>query len=137
MLMVYGGVTGGPGSGKGTQCEMIAKEFSQISSAEAISPKLFHVSMGDLLRQELRMHKKGRAPSPYGAMIEDVFAKGTILPGYVSVDILNRVHSSPLCPSSSTRSVQELVRLNEADQSPLFLLDGFPRSFHYSCAVWS
>ena len=38
-------VVGGPGSGKGTQCEKLAKEF-----------KLTHLSTGDIFREE---RKKG------------------------------------------------------------------------------
>ena len=34
-------VVGGPGSGKGTQCEKLAKEF-----------KLAHLSTGDIFREE-------------------------------------------------------------------------------------
>ena len=55
--------TGGPGSGKGTQCTRIVEEFGYI-----------HLSAGDLLRQEVA---KG---NQRGQMIEDIMKEGKLVP---------------------------------------------------------
>ena len=63
-LKVYLSVTtGGPGSGKGTQCTRIVGEFGYI-----------HLSAGDLLRQEVA---KG---NERGQMIEDIMKEGKLVP---------------------------------------------------------
>ncbi|KAJ3021637.1 hypothetical protein HKX48_008118 [Thoreauomyces humboldtii] len=56
-------VLGGPGSGKGTQCVRLAKEFS-----------LTHLSSGDLLRAEI---ENG---SPIGKQVESIMQEGKMVP---------------------------------------------------------
>ena len=55
--------TGGPGSGKGTQCAKIVEEFGYV-----------HLSAGDLLRQEV---SKG---NEWGQMIENIMKEGNLVP---------------------------------------------------------
>lgn len=55
--------TGGPGSGKGTQCAKIVEEFCYV-----------HLSAGDLLRQEVA---KG---NERGQMIENIMKEGNLVP---------------------------------------------------------
>lgn len=55
--------TGGPGSGKGTQCAKIVEEFGYV-----------HLSAGDLLRQEVA---KG---NERGQMIENIMKEGNLVP---------------------------------------------------------
>lgn len=55
--------TGGPGSGKGTQCAKIVEEFGYV-----------HLSAGDLLRQEVA---KG---IERGQMIENIMKEGNLVP---------------------------------------------------------
>ncbi|KAJ3013559.1 UNVERIFIED_CONTAM: hypothetical protein HDU68_000633 [Siphonaria sp. JEL0065] len=64
-------VLGGPGSGKGTQCERLAKEFN-----------LTHLSTGDLLRAELQ---KG---SEIGKKCGDLMKEGKIVPMEVILGLL-------------------------------------------------
>eukprot|EP00696_Hemimastix_kukwesjijk_P007883 gnl/Hemi2/20005_TR6633_c0_g1_i1.p2 gnl/Hemi2/20005_TR6633_c0_g1~~gnl/Hemi2/20005_TR6633_c0_g1_i1.p2 ORF type:complete len:255 (+),score=73.42 gnl/Hemi2/20005_TR6633_c0_g1_i1:80-844(+) len=64
-------VLGGPGSGKGTQCAKLVKEFSFL-----------HLSAGDLLRAEIS------SGSPNGAMISDTIASGRIVPVEVTLNLL-------------------------------------------------
>ncbi|KAJ3071274.1 hypothetical protein HDU98_005584 [Podochytrium sp. JEL0797] len=64
-------VLGGPGSGKGTQCERLAKEFN-----------LTHLSTGDLLRAEL---EKG---SDIGRECGDLMKEGKIVPMSVILGLL-------------------------------------------------
>lgn len=55
--------TGGPGSGKGTQCAKIVEEFGYV-----------HLSAGGLLRQEVA---KG---NERGQMIENIMKEGNLVP---------------------------------------------------------
>ena len=64
-------VLGGPGSGKGTQCARIVKDFNFV-----------HLSAGDLLRAEVQ---RG---SPDGAMIHQFITDGKIVPIAVTLDLL-------------------------------------------------
>ncbi|KAI0113927.1 adenylate kinase-domain-containing protein [Nemania sp. FL0031] len=67
------GVLGKPGSGKSTQCELLAKTF-----------KLAHISVGDALREEMK-----REDSPYEASIKQNICAGTISPEESTIPILN------------------------------------------------
>ena len=60
-------VLGGPGSGKGTQCDRIVAKY-----------KLKHLSAGDLLREEV---KSGSAT---GQELESVMKEGKLVPSEVS-----------------------------------------------------
>lgn len=64
--------TGGPGSGKGTQCSKIVEEFGYV-----------HLSAGDLLRQEV-----ARA-SERGQMIEDLMKEGKLVPQVILLFLHN------------------------------------------------
>ncbi|XP_020112732.1 UMP-CMP kinase 3-like isoform X1 [Ananas comosus] len=66
-------VLGGPGCGKGTQCEKIAKHFG-----------FTHLSVGDLLRAETK------TGSAYGAMIQTMMKEGEIVPSEVVVKLLQQ-----------------------------------------------
>eukprot|EP01015_Nassula_variabilis_P014092 TRINITY_DN2161_c0_g1_i4.p1 TRINITY_DN2161_c0_g1~~TRINITY_DN2161_c0_g1_i4.p1 ORF type:complete len:163 (-),score=35.51 TRINITY_DN2161_c0_g1_i4:14-502(-) len=66
-------VLGGPGSGKGTQCELIVKNFG-----------FKHLSAGDLLREE---RKSG---SQQAELIEDYIRNGKIVPSEITVQLLEK-----------------------------------------------
>ncbi|CAK8575467.1 unnamed protein product [Lathyrus sativus] len=66
-------VLGGPGSGKGTQCEKIVETFG-----------FKHLSAGDLLRKEMV------SDSEYGSMILDTIREGRIVPSAVTVKLILR-----------------------------------------------
>lgn len=66
-------VLGGPGAGKGTQCEKIVREFGYV-----------HLSAGDLLREE---RKSG---SEHGQMIDEHIRNGTIVPVEVTCSLLEK-----------------------------------------------
>ncbi|KAI5083941.1 hypothetical protein GOP47_0000110 [Adiantum capillus-veneris] len=66
-------VLGGPGSGKGTQCSKIVKNYG-----------FTHLSAGDLLRAEIR------SGSQYGAMIQNTIKEGKIVPSEVTVKLLQK-----------------------------------------------
>ncbi|KAJ1551211.1 hypothetical protein HK405_014950, partial [Cladochytrium tenue] len=64
-------VLGGPGSGKGTQCERLAKEFN-----------LCHLSTGDLLRKEVQNG------TDIGRKCEELMKEGKIVPMEVMLGML-------------------------------------------------
>jgi UMP-CMP kinase len=65
-------VLGGPGSGKGTQCNRLVKEHQFV-----------HLSAGDLLRAEQQ-----RPGSQYGELIDKCIKEGLIVPQEVTVALL-------------------------------------------------
>ncbi|CAK9438373.1 uncharacterized protein LODBEIA_P25970 [Lodderomyces beijingensis] len=65
-------VLGGPGSGKGTQCDKLVQEKGFV-----------HLSAGDLLRAE-----QNRSGSQYGQLIAQCIKEGTIVPQEVTVQLL-------------------------------------------------
>ncbi|ROW10985.1 hypothetical protein VMCG_01236 [Cytospora schulzeri] len=65
-------VLGGPGAGKGTQCEKLVATYG-----------FTHLSAGDLLRAE-----QDRAGSQYGQMIKDYIKEGKIVPMEVTIALL-------------------------------------------------
>lgn len=67
-------VIGGPGSGKGTQCENIAREFGYK-----------HLSAGELLRAE-----RAREGSSLGAIIEKVITEGSTVPSEIIAQLLEQ-----------------------------------------------
>ncbi|XP_055375236.1 UMP-CMP kinase [Condylostylus longicornis] len=66
-------VLGGPGAGKGTQCQLIVEEFGFV-----------HLSAGDLLRAE-----RSREGSEYGEMIEECIRNGKIVPVEVTCSLID------------------------------------------------
>ncbi|XP_050383344.1 UMP-CMP kinase 4-like [Argentina anserina] len=66
-------VLGGPGSGKGTQCANIVKQFG-----------FTHLSAGDLLRAERN------SGSENGTMISNMIKEGQIVPAVVTIKLLER-----------------------------------------------
>ena len=62
---------GGPGSGKGTQCELMVEHF-----------KFEHLSTGDLLRAEVKYN------TPLGREIDSYISKGEMVPGAVAVKLI-------------------------------------------------
>jgi UMP-CMP kinase len=65
-------VLGGPGSGKGTQCERLVRHHG-----------FQHFSAGDLLREE-----QERPGSPYGDLIRGYITSGTIVPMEITIKLL-------------------------------------------------
>ncbi len=65
-------VLGGPGVGKGTQCQRAVEEFSFV-----------HLSAGDLLREE-----RAREASPYAGVIEYYIREGKIIPQEITISLL-------------------------------------------------
>ncbi|KAJ3199203.1 hypothetical protein HDU82_000635 [Entophlyctis luteolus] len=66
-------VLGGPGAGKGTQCQNIVRDFGFV-----------HLSAGDLLRDE-----RQRKGSPYGELINNIIKEGQIVPMEITISLLH------------------------------------------------
>ncbi|KAI8901512.1 adenylate kinase-domain-containing protein [Globomyces pollinis-pini] len=66
-------ILGGPGSGKGTQCEKLSKEYSYT-----------HLSVGELLRQE------GTKDTSLGNEINRMMKKGEIVPMRITLKLLKK-----------------------------------------------
>ncbi|KAI6093904.1 uridylate kinase [Hypoxylon rubiginosum] len=90
-------VLGGPGAGKGTQCERLVARYG-----------FSHLSAGDLLRAE-----QNRPNSEFGDMIRQYIRDGLIVPMEVTIALLESAMREILEKSSSTKGK--------------FLIDGFPR----------
>ncbi|XP_055906456.1 UMP-CMP kinase-like [Eupeodes corollae] len=71
-------VLGGPGAGKGTQCQRIVDKFGFV-----------HLSAGDLLREE-RM----RDGSEVGALIQDYIKNGKIVPVEITCSLIEKAMKS-------------------------------------------
>ncbi|CAO3630727.1 unnamed protein product [Cunninghamella blakesleeana] len=67
-------VLGGPGVGKGTQCDRIKKDYDFV-----------HLSAGDLLREE-----QSREGSKYGELIKHYIKEGLIVPMEVTIALLEQ-----------------------------------------------
>jgi len=92
-------VLGGPGAGKGTQCDLLIQNYPCV-----------HLSAGQLLRDEVQ--KKGDGSSEHAELIEECLVAGKIVPVEISLALL-----------------QKAMREAEGNDSLVFLIDGFPRNF--------
>ena len=73
-------ILGGPGAGKGTQCQQLVNKFP-----------ISHLSAGELLRQEM-----ARPESEYGQLISSLIADGKIVPSRITVQLLlNAIKEHP------------------------------------------
>jgi len=75
-------VLGGPGSGKGTQCERIVAKYGYT-----------HLSSGDLLRAEVQ------SGSERGKQLTEIMEKGELVPMFVVLDLLAEAMLSKLAGS--------------------------------------
>jgi len=103
-------VLGGPGAGKGTQCELITQHF----------PSWTHLSAGDLLRAERK-----RPESELAKIINSKIVAGEIVPAAITVRLLE----------NAMREVWETNNSSNDKPTTDFLIDGFPRS-EGNVTVW-
>ncbi|KAI1651984.1 uridylate kinase [Daldinia loculata] len=104
-------VLGGPGAGKGTQCERLVARYG-----------FAHLSAGDLLRAE-----QNRPDSEFGDLIRHHIRNGLIVPMEVTIALLEaamrQILDEPASSSSSSSEQQHDGRRKKGK----FLIDGFPR----------
>lgn len=95
--------TGGPGSGKGTQCEKLLSEAHDhsfipvVPVAETLPSHIYHLNIGGLLREALQFYRNQvqtnvaeSERSPYGPVLEAMMSTGQILPSWVTVTIIKQ-----------------------------------------------
>ncbi|KAL0136265.1 adenylate kinase-domain-containing protein [Mucor lusitanicus] len=80
-------VLGGPGAGKGTQCENIKRDYDFV-----------HLSAGDLLREEQK-----REGSKYGELIQNYIRDGLIVPMEVTIALLENAMKESIEKDNKTR----------------------------------
>lgn len=102
-------VLGGPGSGKGTQCELLKREFH-----------LPQLCAGELLRRE------AKTGSELGKSISSIMQRGEIVPGHVTMSLLRRELD---LLSSSTEAVLIDGFPRAMDQAQQFELEASPCTF--------
>jgi UMP-CMP kinase len=95
-------VLGGPGAGKGTQCQLLTERHAG---------QWAHLSAGDLLRAE-----RG-AGGPLGDLINAKIASGALVPSSITVRLLENAMAKAAFPQDGGGGITK------------FLIDGFPRSF--------
>ena len=87
-------VLGGPGAGKGTQCQNLVSDYG-----------FGHLSAGDLLREE-----QDRPGSEFGEMIKSYIKEGTIVPMEVTIQLLENAMKKSMDSGDNAKK--------------LFLIDG-------------
>jgi UMP-CMP kinase len=105
-------ILGGPGAGKGTQCERLTATSSSSSDDDTSNNNKYpcvHLSVGELLRAE-----QTRMDSPHRTLIQDCLVSGRIVPVDVSLALLHR-------------AMEEAAAIH--GRSTLYLVDGFPRNY--------
>ncbi|CAO3612278.1 unnamed protein product [Mucor fragilis] len=80
-------VLGGPGAGKGTQCENLTKDYGFV-----------HLSAGDLLRAEQK-----REGSKYGELINNYIKDGLIVPMEVTIALLEQAMKEAMKEGKGSR----------------------------------
>ncbi|ORY99148.1 adenylate kinase-domain-containing protein [Syncephalastrum racemosum] len=80
-------VLGGPGAGKGTQCENLKRDYNFV-----------HLSAGDLLRAEQK-----REGSKYGDLIRHYIREGLIVPMEVTIALLENAMKEAIEKEGKTR----------------------------------
>ena len=93
-------VLGGPGAGKGTQCQKLCND-------DAFKASFAHLSAGDLLRKERN------SGSENAELINNYIKDGKIVPVEITVGLIK----------------QEIQSLLVNEGKYVFVIDGFPRNF--------
>lgn len=91
-LVVF--VLGGPGSGKGTQCAKLVKDYG-----------FKHLSAGDLLREE-----QDRKGSEFGQLIKDYIKDGLIVPQEVTIQLLENAMTGAIEENDQRRFLIDGMR---------------------------
>lgn len=81
-------VLGGPGAGKGTQCQFIVNEFGYV-----------HLSAGDLLRAE-----RQKPDSAVGVLIEKHIRDGSIVPVEITCQLLRNAMTEAMGQNSANHN---------------------------------
>jgi len=96
-------VLGGPGAGKGTQCEKIVRDYG-----------FRHLSAGDLLRAE-----QEREGSEFGGMIKEHIKDGKIVPMEVTIQLLENAITEDMRNNNSSKNRFLIDGENGSENIPL------------------
>lgn len=104
-------VLGGPGSGKGTQCSRLVKDWGFL-----------HLSAGDLLRAE-----QNREGSQFGELIDRYIREGQIVPQEITIALLENAIRQHLesRPRGAVTAAAAAASISQSEAR--ILIDGFPR----------
>lgn len=102
-------VLGGPGSGKGTQCDKIVSKFNFI-----------HISTGDILR---RIAKNSDNSDSKVTQIKSIMKQGKLIPNEMMINLLETEILSLL-----NEKLKQIENFHDTMPSFKFLIDGFPRT---------
>jgi UMP-CMP kinase len=109
-------VLGGPGVGKGTQCQLIVDRIVKENNGTR-TPVWTHLSAGDLLRAE---RSKVSSESSLAQQINDCIASGKLVKSELTCQLIE--------------NAMKETYLKDMTQT-YFLIDGYPRS-HGNATVW-
>lgn len=104
-------VLGGPGAGKGTQCQNLVRDYGFV-----------HLSAGDLLRAE-----QNRAGSEFGELIKTYIREGRIVPMEVTVALLENAMKESIANGQTRFLIDGFPR--EMDQAIKFETEVCPSVF--------
>ena len=107
-------VLGAPGTGKGTQCQLLQERLLSSDNKHEQQQLWTHLSAGDLLREE---RKSGG--SELGELINSKISAGELVPSSITVKLLENA----------------INKANKETQCRKFLIDGFPRG-HENMQAW-
>nr|XP_034185528.1 adenylate kinase isoenzyme 1 isoform X1 [Osmia lignaria] len=96
-------IIGGPGCGKGTQCERIIAKYG-----------FYHISSGDLLREEVA------SGSPRGASLQELMSKGLFVPTDIVLDLIRERMQKAKCEGATKTGFLIDGYPRELDQGILF-----------------
>jgi UMP-CMP kinase len=104
-------VLGGPGAGKGTQCQLLSEHHGWC-----------HLSAGDLLRAE-----RSKIGSALADVINANISAGRIVPSEITVELIKNAMMEEE-ESRSRRRIRGGEKEDDGGERAKFLIDGFPRS---------
>ena len=122
-------IFGAPGSGKGTQSELIIKEYG-----------LDHISTGDVLRSEMKNETE------LGKIAKDYIEKGQLVPDELIVDMLAKVLDSKVNSKGvifdgfprtipQAKALKEMLKLKGGEQEVRLLVDVFRQAYKRRTAM--
>lgn len=107
------GIVGPPGSGKGTQCELLARRY-----------RLEHLSIGDILRAQIGRDEE----SPQAAIIKENMALGRIGPPEITIGALRNRIDEAMANGTTTFALDGKCITTTHVATLMIILTGFPRN---------
>jgi UMP-CMP kinase len=139
-------VLGGPGAGKGTQCQLLQQRLKGgIGEDGSCHQRWVHLSAGDLLRAERQ------AGGPLGDLINAKITAGELVPSHITCQCLEKAMAAAATAATNAAELEPSNDNNDNNDddnnnnnkhiitttttTTKFLIDGFPRS-HENMKAW-